>query len=306
MKMPPLADGRSITECHTCAVYSQGLETFRVPMTLYEMNREKVVHSMRAVLANDDNIDTLDSSSGSKTKKKGLILLQGGKQTTRYDTDHEPEFRQESYFHYLFGASQYPDCYGTLSIPEGVPSLFVPTWGVDIETVCGPCPNFEYVKEELGIENVYSVDELDEFVGKKLKRMSMVDDDNDDDGDSAPPKLFLLKGLNTDSGNFATPAHFGGIEKYNKFRDEDTLFHCIAECRVTKVCDTKELIDYDFADWRWELIMIFPPQSPAEIDLLRYTNWVSSMAHVEVMRACKPGMMEYQVSCVTIELLFFA
>ena len=28
---------------------------------------------------------------------------------------------------------------------------------------------------------------------------------------------------------------------------------------------------------------------------MRYTNWVSSMAHVEVMRAVRPGMMEYQL-----------
>jgi Xaa-Pro dipeptidase len=110
------------------------------------------------------------------------------------------------------------------------------------------------VKEELGIENVYSVEELDEFVERELKRMSMVD--GNDDGDSVPPKLFLLKGLNTDSGNFATPAHFGGIEKYNEFRDEDTLFHCIAECRVKKVCETKELIHYYLAYRNCELIMM--------------------------------------------------
>jgi Xaa-Pro dipeptidase len=36
-------------------------------------------------------------------------------------------------------------------------------------------------------------------------------------------------------------------------------------------------------------------KSPAEIDLMRYTNWMSSMAHVEVMKACRPGMMEYQL-----------
>jgi Xaa-Pro dipeptidase len=234
MKMPPLADGRSIlSECQTCtAVYSQGLETFRVPMSLYELNRSRVVHSMNVLLDNNND----DASNNSK--KRGLILLQGGKQLTRYDTDHEPEFRQESYFHYLFGASQYPDCYGTLSIPEGIPSLFVPTWGVDTEMFCGPCPNFEYVKEELGIRNVYGVEELEEFLEKELKRMSSVIDEVDDGGDEhaqSAPKLFLLKGLNTDSGNFAVPATFGGIDKYNEVRDEDTLFPCIAECRVIKV-----------------------------------------------------------------------
>ena len=194
-------------------------------MALYEMNRSKVVHSMRKLLEDNDE--------GSSCKK-GLILLQGGKQTTRYDTDHEPEFRQESYFHYLFGASQYPDCYGTVSIPEGTTSFFVPTWGVDTEMFCGPCPDFAQVKEELGIENVYGVEELDEFVEKELKRMSTEEYGGGDENDSSP-KLFLLKGMNSDSRNFATPAHFGGIDKYNQVRDEETLFQCIAECRVTKV-----------------------------------------------------------------------
>lgn len=35
-----------------------------------------------------------------------IFLLQGGEQQTRYDTDHEPLFRQESYFAYLFGVTE--------------------------------------------------------------------------------------------------------------------------------------------------------------------------------------------------------
>ena len=232
-------------------------------MALYEINRARVVEAM---LENDPTT-------------KGLILLEGGKQTTRYDTDHEPVFRQESYFHYLFGASQYSDCYGCLSLPEGEATLFVPSWGIDVETMCGASPEFEAVKKELGVERVFGVGELKSFVEKEMKRLEGVnyvvgDADGEQEekknGESPTvPKLYLLKGLNTDSGNFATPASFGGIEKYKDVRDEDTLFKCIAECRVTK--------------------------SAAEINLLRYTNWISSMAHVEVMRACKPGMMEYQL-----------
>jgi len=239
MKMPPLADKRSVAEqlCQTCSgpIYSQGLETFQVPMALYEINRARVVQSM------------LESDASAR----GLILLEGGKQTTRYDTDHEPVFRQESYFHYLFGASQYSDCYGVLTLPEGEATLFVPTWGVDTETVCGPSPEFERVKEELGLERVLGVSELPSFVEREMKRLGLdnesegaingdgpVDNGNEEKKNeaSAVPKLFLLKGLNTDSGNFATPASFDGIEKFKDVRDEDALFGCIAECRVTKVC----------------------------------------------------------------------
>ncbi|KAL9187096.1 hypothetical protein ACHAXT_010816 [Thalassiosira profunda] len=275
MKMPPLADKRATAEqlCQTCSgpVYSQGLDTFKVPLALYEVNRARVVQAM---------LDT-------DPTMRGLILLEGGKQTTRYDTDHEPVFRQESYFHYLFGASQYADCYGVLSLPEGEATLFVPTWGIDVETMCGASPEFDKVKEELGVERVLGVGELGSFVEKEMQRLGSVEfvgaegidaqgvvngdseEEKKSNGETASAKLFLLKGLNTDSGNFATPASFKGIEKFNDVRDEDTLFKVIADCRVTK--------------------------SPAEINLLRYTNWISSMAHVEVMRACKPGMMEYQL-----------
>eukprot|EP00571_Detonula_confervacea_P014720 CAMPEP_0172298526 /NCGR_PEP_ID=MMETSP1058-20130122/1142_1 /TAXON_ID=83371 /ORGANISM="Detonula confervacea, Strain CCMP 353" /LENGTH=524 /DNA_ID=CAMNT_0013007803 /DNA_START=424 /DNA_END=1998 /DNA_ORIENTATION=- len=224
-------------------------------MALYEVNRARVVQAM------------LEENSSTK----GLILLEGGKQTTRYDTDHEPVFRQESYFHYLFGASQYSDCYGVLSLPDGEATLFVPTWGVDTETMCGPSPEFELVKKDLGVERVFGVGDMKAFVEKEMKRLEEEREEQEEkkSGETSSPKLFLLKGLNSDSGNFATPAHFKGIETFKDVRDDDTLFKCIAECRVTK--------------------------SPAEVNLLRYTNWISSMAHVEVMRACKPGMMEYQL-----------
>ena len=250
MKMPPLADKRAAAEalCSTCSgpIYSQGLNTFQVPMALFEVNRAKVVQSM---LEQDPSA-------------KGLILLEGGKQTTRYDTDHEPVFRQESYFHYLFGASQYSDCFGTLSLPDGEATLFVPTYGIDVATVCGASPDFECVKVELGLENVYAVDDLKAFVEREMKRLNEIEEES-------ASKLYLLKGLNTDSGNLAVPAYFKGIEELCEVRDEEALFRSISECRVFK--------------------------SSAEIDIMRYTNWVSSMAHVEVMRATRPGMMEYQL-----------
>ena len=51
--------------------------------------------------------------------------------------------------------------------------------------------------------------------------------------------------------------------------DYDTLFRNIARARVTK--------------------------TKAGVEVMRYTHWVSSMAHVEVMKGCRIGMMEYQL-----------
>ena len=46
-------------------------------------------------------------------------------------------------------------------------------------------------------------------------------------------------------------------------------------------------------------------KSPAEIDLLRYTNWVSSMAHVDTMRTCQPNMMEYQLESTFLHYTYY-
>ncbi|KAL7546506.1 hypothetical protein ACHAWF_009835 [Thalassiosira exigua] len=295
MRMPPLADRRSVAEqlCRECSgpIYSQGLETFRVPMALYQINRARVV---RAMLERDPSA-------------RGLIVLEGGKQTTRYDTDHEPVFRQESYFHYLFGAAQHSDCYGTLSIPEGEATLFVPTWGVDVETFCGASPEFEKVKEELGLDAVRGVGELGQFAEEEMTRAAdgggSADDDAREDGEEekkgggggggcalSSPRLFLLKGLNTDSGNFAAPASFGGIEKFKDARDEDLLFECMAECRVTKVRRFARSRLCQLPGRRLSRTVSRPPRSTSSATPTGSPAWPTS-----VMRACKPGMMEYQL-----------
>jgi Xaa-Pro dipeptidase len=267
-------DGTTALICPPCSpsppplgpYYSQGLGTYRVPMSLYKRNRERVVESM---INKNMIIETTGGGGGVTTtttraaRKKGLILLEGGKQTTRYDTDHEPVFRQESYFHYLFGASQYSDCYGSISLPDGKTTLFVPAWGIDVSTVCGPSPNFDVVRTELGIDEVMGTNDLAGFVEGEMMMMMrggrstavttsiIVAEEggggggggcedppsSPNDDDDARPKLYLLGGMNTDSGNYAKPAHFEGIERYDDddVRDDEILFECMAECRVTKV-----------------------------------------------------------------------
>ena len=44
----------------------------------------------------------------------------------------------------------------------------------------------------------------------------------------------------------------------------------------------------------WEITDCRVIKTPAEIEVLRYTNKISSEAHMEVMRQCKPGMDEFQ------------
>ncbi|KAF6029243.1 PEPD [Bugula neritina] len=78
--------------------------------------------------------------------------------------------------------------------------------------------------------------------------------------------LLLLHGLNTDSGSYTEEAAFDGISEYKT--DNSLLHPHISECRVFK--------------------------SDLEIEMLRYTNSVSSEAHKKIMKNIKPGMYEYQ------------
>lgn len=92
-------------------------------MALHEANRVKLAEMM---------------PKGSR----GVALLQGGDQQTRYDTDHEPVFRQESYFQYLFGVSE-AGCFGAVSLPRSAHALhcLCTLWTLSAcsGTLRGPC-----------------------------------------------------------------------------------------------------------------------------------------------------------------------
>ena len=193
--------------------YSQGLTTYAVPMSLHATNRSRLLSSM--------TLSTIiRPGRRAAAAAVGLILLEGGRQQTRYDTDTEPVFRQESYFHYLFGASSYEGCFGIITLPPDAGTeksktiLFLPTYDIEVATVCGPCPNFHSVKEELGVDEVRDVNELSSFIDTEMEYhlIAHKDDDNDNASDTEEAdnttiaKLYLLKGLNTDSGKYAQPA----------------------------------------------------------------------------------------------------
>ncbi|XP_043937818.1 xaa-Pro dipeptidase [Protopterus annectens] len=81
-----------------------------------------------------------------------------------------------------------------------------------------------------------------------------------------PSVLLTLRGLNTDSGSTTREASFEGI---SQFKVNNTILHPeIVECRVIK--------------------------TDMELEILRYTNRISSDAHKEVMKAVKAGMKEYE------------
>jgi len=217
-RMPPLADRRASAEysCSTCAgpAFHRGLSTYRVPMALFELNRARLVEHLLERLGPDAS---------------GVVLLEGGKQRTRYDTDHEPVFRQESYFHWAFGADV-ADLYGTVSLPDGEATLFVPDRSEQYQVFCGKSEAAEGVRATYGVDRVLTDADLPGYVAKKLEG----------DGSS----LYLLRGPNTDSGNMAMPAHYPGIDAHAGSTCTDALFPTMQGLRVTKTAAEMDLMRY--------------------------------------------------------------
>lgn len=92
-----------------------------------------------------------------------------------------------------------------------------------------------------------------------------------------PDVLYVLSGHNDDSGLPAPEATFPGIGRHRV--DRGKLRHELAECRVIK--------------------------SERELEVMRYVSGVTAEAHKAVMRACRPGMMEYQLEATFLYHIYF-
>ena len=81
--------------------------------------------------------------------------------------------------------------------------------------------------------------------------------------------LFLLSGENSDSGLMAKPAEFESKKKFINSINITALFPALTKARITK--------------------------SLAEIEVMRYSSYIASEAHVETMKSAYVGMMEFEL-----------
>lgn len=183
------------------AHYSNGLHTHKVPMAIHRLNRQRLCDRLK-----------------SKNVIKGaIVLLEGGRASDiqRYstDTDHSP-FRQESYFHWLFGVPE-PDYFGALDVDTGKSMLFIPRLPESYMVWSGQIHPPAHFQKKLAVDEVFFTDEITSVLEQK-----------------SPSVLLTLRGLNTDSGSHTREATFQGIEKFKV--DNTTLHPEITECRVFK------------------------------------------------------------------------
>ena len=219
-----------------------GPDTHRVPMSMHAGARRRLIERLRSRGVPDN----------------AVVLLQGGAQQTKYDTDRETLFDQESFFQYLFGVRE-PGFYGAVEVRTGRATLFIPKLPASYAVWMGHIHPPEHFAVLYEVEDARYVEDLATVLGAMR-----------------PEVLLLLHGRNSDSGLMAKPAEFPGMDAFKT--DLATLYPEIVECRVIK--------------------------SEDEIDLLRWVNGVSSAAHIEVMRRCKPGIMEYQLEAAFLHEIY--
>jgi Xaa-Pro dipeptidase len=180
------------------AAYSMGPGTFEVPMAMHAGARARLVERLRRAGA----------------PASAVVVLQGGAQQSKYDTDRELLFQQESFFQYLFGVKE-PGFYGAVEVGSGRAHLFMPrlpsAWAVWMGKIHPP----EHFRELYAVDVVHYADEI----GATLR------------GLKAEP-LLLLTGANSDSGSVLPPASFPGIEDFRL--DTQVLHTELTECRLRK------------------------------------------------------------------------
>jgi Xaa-Pro dipeptidase len=106
-------------------------------------------------------------------QQTGLVYLKGGILQDRKWTDTEIAFRQESNFFYVTGCSQ-PGYHFTLDLSTKKSTIFIPDYPADYTLWCGPPKTTEQVREEYGVDECFSEQQLSELL-KKQRTIHVID-----------------------------------------------------------------------------------------------------------------------------------
>lgn len=186
-----------------------GDHTLSVPVSLHTTNRQRLCERLKA---------------NPQVPAGAIVVLQGGLQEMRNCSDHEPLFRQESYFHWAFGVTE-SGFYGAVVVDTGKAIIFPPKLPEAYAVWMGKIQPKEFYKEKYAVDEAHYAEDI----ATALTSYN-------------PSVLLTLRGLNTDSGSFSKEATFEGIEK---FRVNNYLLHPqIAECRVFKTPEELRVLRY--------------------------------------------------------------
>lgn len=191
------------------ASFSRGEHTLEIHVSLHDKSRKRLCDSLK---------ETPNLQPGS------CVVLQGGESTTLYCSDKENLFRQESYFHWLFGVQE-PDFVGAVDVRSGKSYLFIPNLPEAYAIWMGEIHDKDHYKQKYGVDEVHFVENISKVLAQNSTKV-----------------ILTLHGLNTDSGKMSREAVFEGI---GNFEVDNSLLHpLIAECRVIKTPEEIRILKY--------------------------------------------------------------
>lgn len=152
----------------------------------------------------------------------------GGPSVTRFDSDNEPVFRQESYFWWLTGMNE-PDCAVILK-SDGTTTVLVPELPADYATIMGHIKSKEEWRKLYQVDDVRYTHELETIL--------------EDMVEGKTTKIYLMEGPNSDSGKTYELAPKFESKKLTELQDDSTLFPIFAECRVIKSQTEQALLEH--------------------------------------------------------------
>uniref|UniRef100_A0A8R1Y8L4 Xaa-Pro dipeptidase n=1 Tax=Onchocerca volvulus TaxID=6282 RepID=A0A8R1Y8L4_ONCVO len=118
--------------------FTMGNETFTVAAKLFAQNRTRLVEMLR-----------------NKVQTGSIILLKGGIEQNRYNTDAlDLPFRQESYFFWTFGVHE-SNCFGAIDIDSGRSFLFLPRLHPDYVIWHGKIYNEDWYQKKYEVDEVH-------------------------------------------------------------------------------------------------------------------------------------------------------
>ena len=205
------------------------VELENLPPSFFLTNRQNFIKNLKEHLISIPN--------------NSYLFIMGGKTLYRYDNDDEIfYFLQESNFYYLTGVLE-ENIYAIINLSDATVSLFIPQ-PTEREKIFLHWETLEQIAKKYNC-NAFDLAHLP----LEIKRIN-------------PTKLYVLNGVNSDSGlrvktcDYVFPAPY---DKYNEVIDHDELiYEILADTRTRK---TKE-----------------------EIELLKYINKVTIEGHIEAMK----------------------
>ena len=183
--------------------------------SFFQLNRENYLKNLRMRF--------------SHLNENSVIILQGGKDAPRYDTDvNYYYFDQESNFYYLTGVRE-PGFLFALDVQSGEGTLFYDVHDED-EKIWGIIPTFEEITKKYGI-TTYSRKDLDKFLQKRNMEV-----------------IYIIDGTNENSGLpvFSAQLNFIGDYAYlnERINHDKYIYMVLCDTRRVKNEKEKKLLKY--------------------------------------------------------------